>query len=568
MKRTGVVLMSIILILCFMTACSRRSGGTSAAGTVARGSSEIYNENFSKNMDLSWFGGSNAPLEDNSWGELEIEKLFNVNLKIIRADTIETQAAMFASGNIPDLIIALDNSISGVAAMNAQGIIGEIPIDKIETLMPTLYNDGIGMDPKVFTYNIIEGKNMAIPRFYYTASTRSPVIRADWLKAVNMPIPKTLEEYEETLVAFREKDPDGDGVKNTYGMTGFINNSEYQRMFASVFGAFGVNPFYWRLSDTGDVEFGFTTDDFVQGLKTLNRWYERGIIDPEFITQDYRTSGEDIAFKFANGRIGLMEGYSFDDYQIDNDGHVSAKWTAVYDSWKKFFDDNADNADVMYQYDVPTDFVTDLIEPYYIAIDPPVGPKGKSGSVKDAVIATRICVGKQVEKDPEKLERIMRILEVMVTDPDINVYHLGPESHGQWMFAEDGTRVMNPRLRESPTYHPQGVKDGTSWFLWPMWFCNKMSMEVIGGAKNIQRYVRTFPIFQNKPNIPNVVQGALPSIGEYSELTVAYVRDYIAEAVRGDVKIDASYPRMRENWFRLGGDQLTKEANEWYKSVQ
>jgi hypothetical protein len=88
----------------------------------------------------------------------------------------------------------------------------------------------------------------------------------------------------------------------------------------------------------------------------------------------------------------------------------------------------------------------------------------------------------------------------------------------------------------------------------------------MGGPRNVQRYVRLLPIFQKRPYINNAVQGVLPSVTDYNDLVTDYVSLYITQAVRGDVDIDATYPKMKADWFSRGGTKLTQEANEWYKS--
>ena len=42
-------------------------------------------------------------------------------------------------------------------------------------------------------------------------------IRQDWLDKVDMEIPTTLDELHDVLVAFVNEDPDGNGIKDTYG---------------------------------------------------------------------------------------------------------------------------------------------------------------------------------------------------------------------------------------------------------------------------------------------------------------------------------------------------------------
>lgn len=43
---------------------------------------------------------------------------------------------------------------------------------------------------------------------------RMGVVNTDWLKAVDMEIPTSLEELKEVLIAFRDEDPNGNGKKD------------------------------------------------------------------------------------------------------------------------------------------------------------------------------------------------------------------------------------------------------------------------------------------------------------------------------------------------------------------
>ena len=43
---------------------------------------------------------------------------------------------------------------------------------------------------------------------------RAYFLRGDWLKALNLEVPTTFEELEEVLYAFRDGDPNGNGLKD------------------------------------------------------------------------------------------------------------------------------------------------------------------------------------------------------------------------------------------------------------------------------------------------------------------------------------------------------------------
>lgn len=576
--------LNILLVICLLAGLFAGCGSTSAPpssaaaqpGAASQSDStsdaapEVSADPFAEKLTISWMGPV-PPLEDNSWGEQKFEELFNVDVQIIRAEDDQQQAVLFASGSIPDYINVL--SIARVAALQSQGVLASFPIEEIQTYMPEYYKAGLGYDPLIFNYATIDGGNYAIPQFDCLASIPTgTAIRADWLKNVGITkVPSTLEELEAAFIAFREQDPNKNGQKDTYALTSFSepdNPQRNPRMFASIFGAYGVNPFMWREASGGGVEFGFNTQDFKDGLKLLAKWYSMELIDPEFITDKYRTSSADMSLKFATGRVGYLEGITFDDYQIDNDGHVSAKWVPANQPWMDYFNENAD-ADDLYKYATTTDFDDNLIEPYYINLKPVTGPNGKSGYYKGSNIRGFYCFGSQLEDDPAKRARIMSILEAESTDPEIYINHFGPEG-AQWIWSDDSKteRIYNPNYTEHPDYHPQGQKLGVGWDLYPIYWCKPEFLTIVAGPRQIQRYTYTMPMFEEFSGISEAVPVPLPAAAENPDLTAQFVVDYIVKAIRGEVDIDGTYDSTIATWKQMGGEALTKEANDWFASIQ
>ena len=54
----------------------------------------------------------------------------------------------------------------------------------------------------------------------YKAERKGIFIRKDWLENVGMEMPTTWEDLYNVAHAFTYDDPDGNGVKDTYGLTG------------------------------------------------------------------------------------------------------------------------------------------------------------------------------------------------------------------------------------------------------------------------------------------------------------------------------------------------------------
>ena len=326
--------------------------------------------------------------------------------------------------------------------------------------------------------------------------------------------------------------------------------------------------FCWTVQDNEAV-FGFVTEECKDALKLLNSWYEKGLIDPEFVTDESRTSGTDIAYKFANGITGFVDGFAYDDYQWDNDAHVNAKWVASNESWQNFFASNEGNEEALYGKKNVTDFSSDMIDPYYILIDQIVGPAGEnSGYYAGSNISGYVCFGLQLEEDREKMYKIMNILEQQSTNSDIVVNHYGPEGY-IWEWNEDKTqRQWIDNYSEKENYNAQGQAIGNGQCLWAMYNANADFLSIIGGARMDQRYEIDLPTFSKLNTVTDAVKVSLKAATENPDLIYAYPLEYIVKAIRGDVDIDSTWDATIEKWYKNGGTQLTKEANEWYSGTQ
>lgn len=117
-------------------------------------------------------------------------------------------------------------------------------------------------------------------------------IRKDILDALNMELPTTIDEFYEVLKAVKANYPD---------MIPF--SSEMRWMYSAhtmspISNAYECSyPFY--CTDGENVEFALYDDGFKEFLQTINKWYNEGLIDPDFAT----VSKGDVRGKFANGEV-------------------------------------------------------------------------------------------------------------------------------------------------------------------------------------------------------------------------------------------------------------------------
>ena len=97
-----------------------------------------------------------------------------------------------------------------------------------------------------------------------------PIVRKDWLDELGFEIPTTIEEWEVVLTAFKEKK----------GATApFTVNQPSQLL--SFFDA--SQGFY---VENGTVKYGPTQPFYKKAIESLNDWFKKGLIDPNYMSSD------------------------------------------------------------------------------------------------------------------------------------------------------------------------------------------------------------------------------------------------------------------------------------------
>lgn len=122
------------------------------------------------------------------------------------------------------------------------------------------------------------------------------MIRKDWLDELGMEVPTTIDEWHDTLTAFKEK-------KNCSAPYSFeYTNNQYLGADPFV-AAFGTNRSFYLGSD-GTVHFGATEPAFKEYLATMQQWYSENLIDPDLAT----LKNDQVSAKITNGQTGASMG--------------------------------------------------------------------------------------------------------------------------------------------------------------------------------------------------------------------------------------------------------------------
>ena len=149
------------------------------------------------------------------------------------------------------------------------------------------------------------GKIYGIPGENYN-SKYVTAFRKDWLSKLNITVKEryTLDELTSILKAFTNDDPDGDGKKDTYGLTTAQKGSAWNQSLMAIFGAFGGQPNQTYLKNNKFVPFN-TSDDFRAALQYTKGLWDAGVIDPEI----FILAADQAIQKLAQGKAGAFSSW-------------------------------------------------------------------------------------------------------------------------------------------------------------------------------------------------------------------------------------------------------------------
>ena len=194
----------------------------------------------------------------------------------------EKMSLMWASQDYPDVITGDLIKSSDIDTYAPSGIIQ--PVDQyFDTIMPNFQT--VIQDFELDLMKSADGHCYYYPTINSAFLGNGLAINTKWLETLGLDVPNTLDEFYDVLVAFRDKDPNGNGKNDEIPFGAELIWSDTLDSIEPFMGAFGCVG-GWQVSDDGKVFWGQTTDSYKEGVKYLRKLYSEGLIDAEFFTQD------------------------------------------------------------------------------------------------------------------------------------------------------------------------------------------------------------------------------------------------------------------------------------------
>lgn len=372
MKKTALAKRLTLMVAAMMCVSALASCGggetTSSEGTQDTGSQQTASEGGSdEKMTLQIQTHWLEKLNENQIIRQELEKKFNVEFEFYQTPDKEALNLQIASGDLPDTI--RDLTFTDYHAYVDQGILVEVPKETIEANAPRLceWAERIAGED-VWSYYLHDGKNYALPGGWslanngLTVAWRSDMLEMAGFSEENPPV--TLEDMEKGLQAIHDQTGiaplTGDGINS----------------LSFVYGAYGNYLDYYEKD--GKVVYGGIEPEAKEALTVLNRWYQEGLLDPEFMINKF----DNVLEKWGKDQAAVYEFYWWDFLPKE-----------------AFFDGR----------------LNECIKDrglYNVVVEPPKGPDGQQGITQDNPCGgSAMQFTKALEGQPEKIEKYMQVFD-------------------------------------------------------------------------------------------------------------------------------------------------------------
>ncbi|WP_160033106.1 sugar ABC transporter [Paenibacillus sp. An7] len=555
-KTSSLAVLALTMVISAgLMGCSGKDSGDSNASVPAN-TENVYKEKYDPEVTISTAWGidptvtfKNGETIENSvatkWAKEELG--ININSLWSVTDTngafaTKVRLSMSSRQNMPDIITIGSNESQLIQDLIESGIYGEVG-ELFDTYASDTWKKAMEIDPTVWNSVTRDGKKMGIPVLDYAYNNDYLLwIRQDWLDALNLKAPTTLDELEKVMDAFKNNNPSGLAPNKVIPLSiGFKNSMNTWMGDPSwVFGAEGTLPQQWNVDENGKLEYGSVQPEMKAGLETLRNWFEKGYIPQEVALWDENKTAEPAVAGTAGIIPGpyWMSGWPLTD-TVKNDPKAVWKPYAIptgADGTAMRHGTNYASAVTLIKKDMehPEAFFTYQNYMFDQFADPAAGSKHDFG----------LFEGYDYELDANGNQKRYDEIE----GGYVNVL--------RYLLVRDGARIPDAQMKallsladgkEAATRLEREVQAN-------------YGLETPNAAKVLmsQEDISFKDMFTGPPT--ETMKSKLDYLNKIENQT-------FNEIIYGNKPVD-SFDSFVETWKAGGGDKITEEVNTWYDSVQ
>ena len=373
--------------------------------------------------------------------------------------------------------------------------------------------------------------------------------RSDWLAALGLAKPTTMQEVNEMLVKFAEYGPTVNGGKSTAGLGTVSSVLNTNFALNGYFQGYGAYPNKWVMRD-GKLVNGTVQDEMLDALQGLKDLYDHGALAPDFATWDFDQFSE----RITTDQIGATFGtYYIPAWPLNQnkDANPDADWEEI-----DLADLGGKSKPAMNQMNLMCFNVV---------------TKDAPENAEEALIKL-LNLGLAVNENSDVDTSIFNGMDKAANGADVfylpaYVYYPTPWAKYRedvWAAYDakdpdsltiDYEKLLYGYMEDWLTNGNDSEQRGTSWGMYKSRLAEDMGIAVGLKARETGFYE------------PNYFYGPATATEQrasatLSDVTTSFVIDYVLGQ-----KTDADWEGFKQNWNDLGGADWTNEVNEQYSKI-
>lgn len=549
MRKRKAILAIALASTMFLGACGSQKGESAATVSTKNADGKydpVMTITIAKQLDENAGKyGEGEDINKNPMVDLAVEKLgIKMETTLLGGDAgnydTKLRLALTGSEELPDVFPVYGTQM--IADMIESGQVKAID-DDIEKYMPERLKEIYNKYPETFYPVTKDGKTYGIACAPALTEGEVMIIRQDWLDALGLKAPTNMDEFETVIKAFTEDDPDGNGAQDTYGFT-YAGDSIYNTGWvADPVELFSANsgkniPGMWQEDENGNLVYGSVCEGNKKTLERMAKWHANGWIFQEAAA----TGAWDAMMQFTEGKAGIFIGRpwaigSVRDVTTVQPGAVIAAYPNILQ----------DNGECTYQTAQTNDgwlmFSKDFdgMEAFFTYYDWLYDEAFGTGDFKYGYLENYDydMVGDEVVFDPASFDP-------PVTDP----------------FAPGKSTVLKntPALDTMQAY--ADAKAGK---------CETgAQIKAAADFKVVSDMAEGYALANEHREelIPNLFNAEpTDTMKKCWEQLQTMEKQVYTNIIYGKEPVEA-FDKFVEDWKAQGGDQITQEVNEWYKTVK
>lgn len=449
--------------------------------------------------------------------------------------------ALTGAEELPDVFPVYGTQM--IADMIESGRVRAIDED-IEKYMPERLKEIYDKFPQTFFPVTKDGKTYGLACSPSLTEGQVMIIRQDWLDNLGLQAPADMDEFEAVIKAFTEEDPDGNGKKDTYGFAysgSDIYNTGWVADPVVLFSAYAGKymPGSWQEDENGQLVYGSVHEGNKRALERLASWHASGWLFQEAAA----TGAWDAMMQFTEGKAGIFIGRPWAIGSVKDVESIAPE--AVIRAYPNIMQDNG--------------------EPTY-----------QAAQVNDGWL--------MFNKDFNNMEAFFTYYDWLYDA----AFGTGDFRYG-YLENYDYDLVDGKVVYDSALFDPSvtdAFMPGKSTVL-----KNTPAIDAMRGYADVSEgkpvetsaQIKAAAEFESIPDVaegyvvanqhrdellPNLFNGEPTQTMKKSwEQLQTMEKQIYTNIIYGKEPVDA-FDTFVEEWKAQGGDQITKEVNEWYQSVK